>query len=108
MIRPLASMPCTEKTFFAKSIQTVETVLMGLPLLKRLISQTNPGTSVPPRDGEVPYIHYECSNRKIVSVNSTTRRVAPVAFSTAKQNEAALSHAKLTQGCPRSEMPRGT
>jgi hypothetical protein len=31
-------------------------MFMGLPLLKRLISQTNPGTSVPPRDGEVPYI----------------------------------------------------
>jgi hypothetical protein len=32
---------------------------MGLPFLKRLISQTNPGTQVPIRDGEVPYIHYE-------------------------------------------------
>jgi hypothetical protein len=58
---PLASAPCTENTFFAKSIPTVETMLMGLPLLKRLISQTNPGTPVPYRDGEVPYIHYEIS-----------------------------------------------
>ena len=48
--------PWTENTFFAKSIPTVETKLMGLPLSKRLISQLNPGTSVPPRDGEVPYI----------------------------------------------------
>jgi hypothetical protein len=46
----------TENTFFAKSIPTVDTMLMGLPLLKRLMSQTNPGTPVPPRDGKVPYI----------------------------------------------------
>jgi hypothetical protein len=36
--------------------RVAQAMLMGLPLLKRLISQTNPGTSVPPRDGEVPYI----------------------------------------------------
>src|SRR5258708_275992 len=53
---PSASTPWTENTFFAKSIPTIDTMLMGLPLLKRLMSQTNPGTPVPPRDGEVPYI----------------------------------------------------
>jgi hypothetical protein len=56
MTAPRASTPWTENTFFAKSIPAVETKLMGLPLSKRLISQFNPGTSVSPRDGEVPYI----------------------------------------------------
>jgi hypothetical protein len=36
--------------------RVAQPMLMGLPLLNRLISQTNPGTPVPPRDGEVPYI----------------------------------------------------
>jgi hypothetical protein len=36
------------------------------------------------------------SNRKTVLVNSTAYRVAPVAFSTAEHNKAALGHAKLT------------
>jgi hypothetical protein len=50
-----ASTPGTEKTFFAKSIPTVETMLMRHLLLKRVFSQRNPGTAVPPhQDGEVP------------------------------------------------------
>jgi hypothetical protein len=48
---PPASTPWTENTFFAKSIPTVDTMLMRLPLLKSLISQANLGTPVPPRDG---------------------------------------------------------
>jgi hypothetical protein len=44
------------KHIFAKSLPTVETAFMGLPLSKGWISQPNPGTSVSLRDGEVPYI----------------------------------------------------
>ena len=41
---------------FAKSIPSVETAFMGLPLSEGSISQLNPDTSVSFRDGEVPYI----------------------------------------------------
>jgi hypothetical protein len=53
---PWASTPCTEKVFFAKSIPTVETRFMGLPLSEGSVSQLNPDTSVSRRDEEVPYI----------------------------------------------------
>jgi hypothetical protein len=53
---PFASTPCTEKVFFAKSIPSVETAFMGLPLSEGSITQLNPDTSVSRRDGEVPYI----------------------------------------------------
>jgi hypothetical protein len=53
---PCASTPCTEKVFFAKSIPSVETKFMGLPLSEGSVSQLNPDTSVSHRDGEVPYI----------------------------------------------------
>ena len=53
---PSASTPCTEKVFFAKSIPSVETAVMGLPLSEGSVSQLNPDTSVSYRDGEVSYI----------------------------------------------------
>jgi len=42
--------------FFAKSMPSVETKFMGLPLSEGSMSQLNPDTSVSPWDGEVPYI----------------------------------------------------
>jgi hypothetical protein len=53
---PFASAPCEEKVLFAKSIPSVETRFMGLPLSEGSVSQLNPDTSVSHRDGEVPYI----------------------------------------------------
>jgi hypothetical protein len=43
---PFASTPCSEKVLFARSIPSVETGFMGLPLLQGWISQPNPGTWV--------------------------------------------------------------
>ena len=53
---PFELTPCSEKVLFAKSIPSVETRFMGLPLSEGSISQLNPDTSVSFRDGEVPYI----------------------------------------------------
>ena len=54
---PFELTPCNENVFFAKSIPSVETRFMGLPLFESgSISQLNPDTSVSFRDGEVPYI----------------------------------------------------
>jgi hypothetical protein len=53
---PFELTPCNEKLLFAKSIPSVETRFMGLPLSQGSISQLNPDTSVSFRDGEVPYI----------------------------------------------------
>jgi len=52
--RPLWGRP--EKVFFAKSMPSVETKFMGLPLSEGSNTQLNPDTSVSFRDGEVPYI----------------------------------------------------
>jgi hypothetical protein len=53
---PLASTPCTENVFFAKSIPSVEPAFMALPLSEGSNMQLNPDTPVSFRDGEVPYI----------------------------------------------------
>jgi len=53
---PVLLTPCTENVFFAKSMPSVETKFMGLPLSEGSNTQLNPDTSVSLRDGEVPYI----------------------------------------------------
>jgi len=53
---PLELTPCNEKVLFAKSIPSVETRFMGLPLSEGWNTQLNPDTSVSSRDGEVTYI----------------------------------------------------
>jgi hypothetical protein len=53
---PIRVNPRTEKVFFAKSIPSVETAFMGLPVSEGSNTQLNPDTSVSHRDEEVPYI----------------------------------------------------
>ena len=53
---PFELTPCTEKVFFAKSMPSVETKFMGLPLSEGSMAQLNPDTWVSLWHGEVPYI----------------------------------------------------
>src|ERR1700730_13717712 len=49
--------------FFAKSIPSVETRFMGLPLSKGSITQLNPDALVSFRDGEVPCIRWDFASQ---------------------------------------------